>query len=129
MPASQTIPGQESLHETRKSFLSLRWLLIILASYLTVFSYVGAPQFNYVFGFAVLFAATNLALSLSQLGTKYLNEAFVVTREVRDPVTHVLQMPEDYTQLGTLLVVQMVLGLALPFAAILFTRVTRFRSA
>ena len=44
---------------------------------------------------------TNLALSLSQLGTKYLNQAFVVsTRQVRDPVTHVLQMPEDYTQLA-----------------------------
>ncbi|MGZ8394981.1 MAG: hypothetical protein ACXWWJ_09455 [Nitrospira sp.] len=79
--------------------------------------------------FAVMASFTNLALSLSQLGTKYLNQAFVVTREVRDPVTHVLQMPEDYTQLGTLLVVQMVLGLALPFAAIFFTRVTRFRSA
>ncbi|MEP7151966.1 MAG: hypothetical protein ABI856_09670 [Nitrospira sp.] len=79
--------------------------------------------------FAVMASFTNLALSLSQLGTKYLNQAFVVTREVRDPVTHVLQMPEDYTQLGTLLVVQMVLGLALPFAAIVFTRVTRFRSA
>ncbi|MDR4478905.1 MAG: hypothetical protein R3B37_04055 [Nitrospira sp.] len=79
--------------------------------------------------FAVMASFTNLALSLSQLGTKYLNQAFVITREVRDPVTHVLQTPEDYTQLGTLLIVQMVLGLALPFAAIVFTRLTRFRSA
>jgi hypothetical protein len=79
--------------------------------------------------FAVMASFTNLALSLGQLGTKYLNQAFVVTREVRDPATHVLQAPEDYTQLGALLVVQMVLGLALPFAAIFFTRLTRFRSA
>ena len=79
--------------------------------------------------FAVMASFTNLALSLSQLGTKYLNQAFVVTREVRDPVTHALQTPEDYTQLGALLVVQMVLGLVLPFAAILLTRLTRFRSA
>src|SRR5437773_2890893 len=50
--------------ESRKSFLSLRWLLIILASYLTVFSYVGARQFNYVFAFALLFAASNSVLSL-----------------------------------------------------------------
>ena len=79
--------------------------------------------------FAVMASFTNLALSLSQLGTKYLNQAFVVTREVRDPVTHALQTPEDYTQLGALLVVQMVLGLVLPFAGILLTRLTRFRSA
>ena len=79
--------------------------------------------------FAVMASFTNLALSLGQLGTKYLNQAFVVTREVRDPVTHALQTPEDYTQLGALLVVQMMLGLALPFAAIFFTRLTRFRSA
>lgn len=79
--------------------------------------------------FAVMASFTNLALSLSQLGTKYLNELFVVTREVRDPVTHTLQTPDDYSQLGMLLIVQTVLGLALPFAAILFTRFSRFRSA
>ncbi|MBA3754174.1 MAG: hypothetical protein H0X01_08580, partial [Nitrospira sp.] len=79
--------------------------------------------------FAVMASFTNLALSLSQLDTKYLNQAFLVTREVRDPGTNALQTPEDYTQLGTLLVVQMLLGLALPFAAILFARWTRFRSA
>src|SRR5574340_578262 len=79
--------------------------------------------------FAVMASFTNLALSLSQLGTKYLNQTFVVTREVRDPATNVLQTPEDYSQLGTLLILQMLLGLALPFAAILFARLTRFRSA
>ncbi|MDR4473511.1 MAG: hypothetical protein MRJ92_13005 [Nitrospira sp.] len=79
--------------------------------------------------FAVMASFTNLALSLSQLGTKYLNELFVVTREVRDPVTNAIQTPDDYSQLGMLLIVQTVLGLALPFAAILFARFTRFRSA
>ncbi len=79
--------------------------------------------------FAVMASFTNLALSLSQLGTKYLNQLFVVTREVRDPAANLLQTPEDYGQLGTLLVLQMLLGLALPFAAILFARLTRFRSA
>jgi len=67
MLASRTAPGEEPRAETRKSFLSLRWLLIILASYLTVFSYVGAPLFDYVFGFAVIFAASNIALSLLPL--------------------------------------------------------------
>jgi hypothetical protein len=35
--------------------------------------------------FAVMASFTNLALSASQLGTKYLNQIFEVSREVRDP--------------------------------------------
>ena len=79
--------------------------------------------------FAVMASFTNLALSLSQLGTKYLNEIFVVTREVRDNASGALLVPADYSQLGDLLIVQVALGLALPFAAILFTRLLRYRSA
>ncbi len=79
--------------------------------------------------FAVMASFTNLALSLSQLGTKYLNEIFIVTREVRDGASGVLQVPADYSQLGDLLIIQVMLGLALPFAAILFVRLTRLRSA
>jgi len=79
--------------------------------------------------FAVMASFTNLALSLSQLGTKYLNEIFVITREVRDQATAVLQTPADYSQLGDLLITQLVIGLALPFSAILFARLTKFKSA
>jgi len=79
--------------------------------------------------FAVMASFTNLALSLSQLGTKYLNDIYVVTREVRDPTTAAIQVPADYSQLGTLLIAQLVLGLALPFGAILFAKLTRFKSA
>ena len=79
--------------------------------------------------FAVMASFTNLSLSLSQLGTKYLNEIFIVTREVRDPVTGVVQASEDYTQLGTLLIVQLVISFVMPFAAIMFARLTRFKSA
>ncbi|MGQ0811693.1 MAG: hypothetical protein ACT4OO_10785 [Nitrospiraceae bacterium] len=79
--------------------------------------------------FAVMASFTNLALSLSQLGTKYLNEIFVVTREVKDPITGVVQASEDYSRLGVLLIVQLLISLALPFAAIMFARVTRFKSA
>ena len=78
--------------------------------------------------FAVMASFTNLALSLGQLGTKYLNELFVVTREVRDPATNLLQTPDDYSQLGILLIVQALLGLALPFSAILFAKLTKFKS-
>lgn len=79
--------------------------------------------------FAVMASFTNLALSLSQLGTKYLNEIYIVTREVRDQVTGALQLPADYSQLGELLIVQLLLGLALPVGAILFAKLTRFKSA
>ncbi len=79
--------------------------------------------------FAVMASFTNLALSLSQLGTKYLNQVFVVTREVRDRASGAVQVPADYSQLGDLLLVQIGLGLVLPFAAILIARVTKFRSA
>lgn len=79
--------------------------------------------------FAVMASFTNLALSLSQLGTKYLNQIFVVTREVRDPATKAVTMPADYGQLGDLLIAQVILGLALPFAAILYVRLTRLRTA
>jgi hypothetical protein len=78
--------------------------------------------------FAVMASFTNLALSASQLGTKYLNEIFIVTREVRNGAG-VIQVPADYSQLGDLLIVQVILGLALPFAAILFIRLNRLRSA
>jgi BT1 family protein len=79
--------------------------------------------------FAVMASFTNLALSLSQLGTKYLNDIYVVTREVRDPATGAIQTAADYSQLGHLLIAQLALGLALPFAAIVFAKVTRFKSA
>jgi hypothetical protein len=79
--------------------------------------------------FAVMASFTNLALSLSQLGTKYLNEIFIVTREVRDLANGTLLTPADYSQLGDLLIIQVTVGLLLPFAAILFARLSRFRSA
>ena len=79
--------------------------------------------------FAVMASFTNLALSFSQLGTKYLNELFVVTREVRDPTTGTIQTPADYSQLGELFIAQLLLGLVLPFSAIVFAKLTKFKSA
>ena len=79
--------------------------------------------------FAVMASFSNLALSLSQLGAKYLNQAFVVAREVRDPATGAIRVPADYGELGMLLAAQMLIGLALPFAAILYARLARLKSA
>jgi hypothetical protein len=78
--------------------------------------------------FAVMASFTNLALAAAQLGTKYLNQAFVVTREVRD-ASGAITTPADYHQLGTLLVLTTLIGFVLPMLAIAFVRATRFRSA
>ena len=78
--------------------------------------------------FAVISSFTNLALSAAQLGTKYLNQAYTVTREVRAP-DGAVKVAADYSQLGELMIVATVLALAMPFAAIWFARTTRFKSA
>jgi hypothetical protein len=78
--------------------------------------------------FAVMASFTNLALAAAQLGTKYLNQIFIVTREVRDRAG-VVKAAADYSELGTLLVVTTVLGLVAPLLAILLVKASRFRSA
>jgi hypothetical protein len=65
-----------------------------------------APRESKATYFAVMAAFTNLALSASQLGTKYLNRIFVVERG-------------RYDDLGMLMIVTTILGLVLPVAAVL----------
>jgi hypothetical protein len=79
--------------------------------------------------FAVMASFTNLALSASQLGTKYLNEIYVVSREVRDPASGAITVPADYSELGAMLVAVTVIGLALPLLSILVIRLLGLRSA
>jgi hypothetical protein len=79
--------------------------------------------------FAVMASFTNLALSASQLGTKYLNQLFTVTREVKDRASGEISVPADYGELGWLMWSAMLLGLLLPIAAVLLIRVSRLRSA
>ncbi|HAY08910.1 MAG TPA: hypothetical protein DCY18_03055, partial [Thauera sp.] len=79
--------------------------------------------------FAVMSSFANLALSASQLGTKYLNQLYTVTREVRDASTGAITIPADYSELGMLLVTVTALGLLLPLVAIGLTRSAGLRSA
>jgi hypothetical protein len=79
--------------------------------------------------FAVMASFTNLALSASQLGTKYLNQAFVVTREVKNQATGAGTVPADYSELGTLMITAMLLGLLVPLAAVAIVKLTRLRVA
>ncbi len=78
--------------------------------------------------FAVMASFTNLALSASQLGTKYLNQIYTITREVREPNGEV-KVAADYSQLGELMIVQTVIALLIPALVIWFAQTTRFKSA
>jgi uncharacterized membrane protein len=81
----------------------------------------SAPQHLKATFFAVMASFTNLALSASELGTKYLNTLFVVTREVRAPDGTIL-VPADYSQLGMLLTAVIAIGLIAPLATVYHVR-------
>jgi len=89
----------------------------------------SAPSHLKATFFAVMASFTNLALSASQLGTKYLNQLFTVTREVTDRATGAISVPADYSELGWLMLTAMLLGLVVPVAAVLFIKFTRLKSA
>lgn len=78
--------------------------------------------------FAVMASFTNLALSMSSLGTKYLNQVYVVSRRVVDAATGEVKVPADYSQLGVLLVTVTILGFVLPMMTIWVVQKSRIRS-
>jgi len=78
--------------------------------------------------FAVMASFTNLALSASSLGTKYLNQIFVVTREVKDRATDTVTTSADYGELGWLLISVALIGLLMPLAAILLVQNSSLRT-
>ena len=79
--------------------------------------------------FAVMASFTNLALSASQLSTKYMNQVFTITREVNDPLTGEIMMPADYSELGWLLMAVTAINFILPLITILIIKRSRFRFA
>ena len=68
--------------------------------------------------FAVMASFTNLALSAASLGTKYLNQIYVVTREVRDRASGALEVAADYSELGWLLITVTLITVLLPLVSI-----------
>lgn len=72
--------------------------------------------------FAVMASFTNLALSASSLGTKYLNKIFNVSRQVVDPLNDQVLVAADYSSLGTLLITVTALGVLLPLGSIIMVR-------
>jgi hypothetical protein len=74
--------------------------------------------------FAVMAALINLALSLSQLLTKLLNQWFVITREVKNAATGAVAIAVDYSHLGGLFFSVMFLDFAMPMLTIYVVRRT-----
>jgi len=78
--------------------------------------------------FAVFASFTNLALSASALGTKYLNELFVITREVKDKINQQIITTADYSELGLLLLTVTGITLVLPIGAVFLVQKSRLRT-
>jgi hypothetical protein len=88
----------------------------------------NAPQNLKATFFAVMASFTNLALSASSLATRYLNEFFVITREVRDRQTGVLTVPANYEHLGVLLITVACIAVAVPLLTIALVQNSRLRT-
>ena len=78
--------------------------------------------------FAVMASFTNLALSASSLATKYLNEIFVVEREVRDQTSGEILVQADYGELGVLLISAAAIAVLLPVIAIAAVQLSPWRT-
>ena len=88
----------------------------------------NAPSHLKATFFAVFASFTNLALSASALGTKYLNEIYTITREVKDKVTNAILTTADYSELGILLITVTLLTLILPILFVFIIQKTRFKT-
>jgi diguanylate cyclase (GGDEF)-like protein len=86
--------------------LSLRWLLIILASYLTLFSNLGTQQFPVVVAVALPFAVSNFCLMFvprdSFLGLKVQTVVAALDVAFVSATLYLLRVPENYLYLGFL---------------------------
>ena len=78
--------------------------------------------------FAIFASFTNLALSASALGTKYLNKIFIITRAVKDKVTDAVLGTADYSELGILLIIVTLRTLSVPIMAVWLVQKSKFKT-
>ena len=79
--------------------------------------------------FAVMASFTNMALSASSLGTKYLNKVFLVTRTSVDPVSGEQISAANYSELGQLLIFVGTITVAVPLLVVFVVQTSRFRTS
>tara|TARA_A100001011_G_scaffold273246_1_gene282580 strand:- start:358 stop:771 length:414 start_codon:yes stop_codon:yes gene_type:complete len=78
--------------------------------------------------FAVFASFTNLALSTKELATKYLNQIFIVKREVRDLETEKIIETADYSSLDGLLISVISIAFVIPVITIYVVQKSKFKS-
>ena len=88
----------------------------------------NAPEHLKATFFAVMASFTNLSLSASSLGTKYLNQFFTITREVRDQLTDKVNILADYSDLGWLLITVALITVLLPLVTIALVQNSSLRT-
>ncbi len=88
----------------------------------------NAPSHLKATFFAVMASFVNLALSASSLLTKYINQIYVVTREVKNQTTGAISVPADYTQLGILLITVALVGVIAPLLTVYGVQHSRIRT-
>jgi hypothetical protein len=79
--------------------------------------------------FAVMASFTNMALAAASLGTKYLNNLFLVTRASVDPVTGHQMSAADYSHLGALLIVVALIAVVVPLLVVLTVQNSPYRTS
>lgn len=93
-------PKSPAEMDHRKAVLLLRWLLVILASYLSLFSYLGTEGFPVVFGFALAFSVSNILLTIvprQQFMSKKTQRAIALLDVIFVPGTFfILRVPGNY---------------------------------
>jgi diguanylate cyclase (GGDEF)-like protein len=104
MPRLDLKMKSEPATDDLNAVLSLRWLVVILASYLTLFSYLGTPLFPAVSWLAVAFSLSNVVLMLvprrffiepkAQTAVAVLDVVFVSS------TLYLLRVPENYVYIG-----------------------------
>jgi len=78
---------------------------------------IYAPEGKKGTWFALMASLMNIAMSAGRLFTKYLNQAFEITREIKEGDVVVTQA--NYSELGTLLWIVIIVGFIVPIVTIL----------
>jgi hypothetical protein len=109
--------------------LDARTVAVVDAALISPFDYIAgvlmltlvaiyAPEGKKGTWFALMESLMNLAMSAGRLLTKYLNQMFVVTREIKDE-HDVVTTVANYSELGSLLWIVIVVGFVVPIITIL----------
>jgi len=109
--SARTVALFDTVLESPLVYISMIPMLALIAYY--------APAANRATWFAVAASLMNLSLTAAQLLTKYLNQLFVVSREIKDD-TGLVITPQDYSELGWLLWSVLLIGFCVPYLAIVF---------